>query len=342
MFRLRVLSVLAVSSVIAAACSAKQAPGIVMLTVSTNLVPGRDFDRGLVVVAVDGATDPTDRQDAEFGPEDSSFPFTVALRGLEPDENANYVARVRVILVKDGRAIIGDGSVVAVRDLSVELPGPRETTMAHVSVDWLSMLSPPFQQLRSLRDSFGDSFPRAQSACTNTINALGECTSLRMEEDGEFDRKVEPYDPTKIFGGGESADDPNSTCFPAKTCFAGADTYTAALVGERCQFDVGAAGNPEGNVAVMTAATDEDNVARCGADGCGDDLGTNEFGVVLDREAVRVEGTIVTLPAQVCARLPGGAPVRVSNVCPAKTRAIPLCPEVPGAIGRVETPRRLP
>lgn len=344
----RVLSVLAVSSLLVAACSPKPAPGIVMLAVSTNLVPGRDFDRGLLVVATEDATAPkgtTLLQQQEFGPGDTSFPFTVALRGAEPDEDKTYVARVRLMLVKGGQLIIGKGSVVAVRDLTVALPAPGELQMAHVSLDWLSMRAPVFPTVDSVSDqeSFGgDPFPKAQSECTNTINALGECTALVMDESGEFDRKVEPYDATKIFGGGVDGNDSKSTCFAAKPCFAGAPSFTATQVGDACQLDVGSAADPNGNVAVLTASTEADNVERCEADGCGDDLGTNEFGVVLDHEMIKVDGTRITLPPRVCARFPGGATVRVSSVCPQKTRAIPLCPEVNGAAGRVETVNRLP
>lgn len=348
MIRLRVLSVLAVSSLIAAACSNKPAPGSVMLAVSTNLVFGRDFDRGLLVVATEDSTAPKGTillQQQEFEPGETSFPFTVALRGASPDEGATYTARVRVVLVKGSQQIISEGSVVAARDLTVTLPPPGELQMAHISVDWLSMRSPVFPTVGSITDqeSFGgDPFPKAQTECTNTINALGECVALVMVENGEFDRNVEPYDAKRVFGGGENANDAKSTCFPAKACFAGAREFTATSVGGNCQFDVGADADASGNVAVLTASADADNVARCGADGCGDDLGTREFGVVLDHEAVGVDGTVVTLPKRVCALLPSGAPVRISSLCPEKTRTIPLCPEVAGAKGRVETPKRLP
>ncbi len=342
MSRLRVLSFLAVSSVIVAACAPVEAPGIVMFAVSTNLVPGQDFQRGYVQFAtVDDLQGDTLSQGQEFYLSEAPFPFTVALRGTTSEPDKKYTARARIMLIKGGEEIIGDGVAVVVRDVVVQLPPPGTIQMVHVSLDWLSMLESKFPQVRNLIDgvlSGGAAFPSITDECTNTRNARGECVHLIVDERGGFDSKVVAYDPTQIFGGGSSPTDPAATCFPATACFAGAKTFSVTAA-DNCKLTLDSDFGSSFSVAVLTKSAAPLNVLRCSEQGCGDDLG-DARGVVLDNEALGIDGGVVTLPELVCRRLGGTAEVRVSKLCE-KQRSMPLCPNRPGEPGRVDAKNRL-
>lgn len=341
MFRFRVLPLMALSSLIAAACAPLEAPGLVMVAVSSNLVPGQDWQQGYLVVS-DLTKGNTASYTAQFSPRDTNLPFTLAFRADEPDDNGKYTARLRIVLANadpnrpNGNPDIGGGGVVALRDLQFELPGPQQQQMIRISMDWLSM-SDTAQTLGAYNNPTNlDAFPPTNDAnCSSTLDATGNCVPLQATSDSPFDRKIEPYDPALIFGGGDSPD--NGSCYPASDCFAGATPVTAVLVGESCQVDVGAAVGDSTSLAVLTASTDSAEIKRCGPLGCGDDLGAGVGrGVVLDRELLEVSDSLVKLPKLVCTRFPAGAKVLVSNRCSKKDRALPLCP-VQSRPGRINT-----
>ena len=338
MFRRCVLPVLALSLVVGAACSPKDAPGIVMLAVSTNLVPGRDFTRG-DLIAGDLSDAETNYSQTEFYAQEVDFPFTLSLRGAEPDAEKKYPARVRIVFSKGPQ---GAEVVVAARDVQVVLPGPEQQQMVHVSVDWLSMYDDRFVPLAGVVSSIDlQPFPPAGRNCseTTTLNALGQCVAIGADEGGEFDRKVEPYDPTRIYGGGISASE-GSACFSAQACLEGGQVVTATLVSGKCQVDLPTEVTDKTTLAVLTASSVEKDVARCGAEGCGDDLGAaHGRGVVLDREVYTFSGARVTLPVKVCERFPAGARILVSDACVKKERSLPLCPAAGVESGRVGATR---
>ena len=146
MSRLRVLPVLAISTaIVAAACAPTPAPGIVLVAVSSNLVPGQDWQQGFLAVG-DLSPGSTGTSNTQFYPRDTNLPFTLSFHGIEPDKDAKYTARARIVLakadpLKAGTKSIDDGAgtVVAVRDIQFDLPGPQEQQMVRISIDWLSM-----------------------------------------------------------------------------------------------------------------------------------------------------------------------------------------------------------
>lgn len=327
-----VLPVLAMSAMLFGACSPVKAPGVVMLAVSTNLVPGRDFSAGVLI-----AEDPNGSIMADFAQQEASFPWTFAFRAADPDSDVKYSVRARVLLLNNA---LGD-VVVAARDVQFELPPPEEQQMVRVSLDWLSLFeSDTLFPRSSVTDSLGsDVFPPAGNGCsdTTTLNALGQCVAIGVEASGEFDRTLEPYDPALIFGGGSSPSE-GSTCLEAAACLEGGTVVTAARVGNECKVELPADVNDNTTLAVLTAPS---KLKTCGELGCGDDLGPHGRGAVLDREAFTFSGRTVTLPSKVCDRFPDGAKILVDDACPKKERSLPLCPDVGQALGRVGATRQI-
>lgn len=312
---------------------------MVMLAVSTNLVPERDFQR--MVVLVDDKQSGVLTQ--EFFPSEVSFPWTLALRAADPDGDQKYAARVRVLLARNSG---GSEIVVASRDVEVVLPAPEVQQMVHVSIDWLSMYETKFQQLASVTQGVDLSpFVLPGDVCseTTTPNALGQCVALAADQQGEFDRKIEPYDPALIFGGGSSPTE-GSSCWQATACMQGGTQVVARRSGGggACVAELLSGVTDRTSLAVLTASTANPDVTRCGGvEGCGDDLGSHGRGVVLDREVLSFSGRTVTLPSKVCERFPDGAKILVGEACPKKERSIPLCPAAGVQLGRVGTPRQI-
>lgn len=247
-------------------------PGGVLVAVTSNLAPSRDF-QGFYLQALD---DESVRTLADRGIEsrelqataessDFSFPLTFSVEG-DPkgrDEEKPQTARVRMWLMQGTEYRDGRPRILFVRDLLIPIPPQGVHKMLRVSLDWISMTTSPKSPLSLFpQDDGAIQFPQSgdcpeSEAQLQTRVSDGSCVNAAVGTN-ELDRTLTDIDLTTVFGGGDALDSPDASCFDAPACFANAAPVALELGDDGCfaQLPAEMANVENLSVAIDTTGSD--------------------------------------------------------------------------------------
>ncbi len=288
-----------------------------MLAISTDMQTPKDIDVVSVFIATDGV--------AKFNylgrvlPNGTvALPSTVAI--VEPDDPDAKV-RIRVTAFQEANARV-------LRDVLTTVPH-QETALLRLPLNLLDdgsgkgTIPPMLVPLGPGGAPEGDTAfdpTKLVSRCDFTkglTSVDGVCVSASVDSS-----KLPPYDPVQVYGdAGLMANGAPTSCFDVQRCFEGA-TEVANLDPKACSFPLPAGASPSTlNLALGTPST-----GACVPSGpCYVPL-VNDPG-----DGWTVQGSTVTVPAGVCAKLGGSMTLAVSlGACPAATLADPVCEPIDG------------
>lgn len=288
------LGLLAASLGVAAllACGKNVLPpdGELVLVLSSDMAPPKDFDLVRVTATAQGETRPFYANDFYFtGQDKKTLPATVAFIGGH--------SRAPVLIGVEARKGGPVGKIVVAREVRTVIPADR-----------IAMLPVPIQAVCL------DVLPEgAASGClTGQTCVGGRCAGIDVDSSTLSD-----FDPKSVFGGGATPSE--GTCFDTLRCFAHAgETPVREIVGEDCFVDA-PSGVGDVNLALLYGPSE---LGVCAANACLVPLDNDPlFGWVRDD----TRGTPrLRLAARAC-RL--GRPLVVATDCPSKRPSLPVCGE---------------
>jgi hypothetical protein len=283
------------------ACTEQEKPtGQLVLALQTDLALPKDIDTVRIQVRSNGR-DHFDRS-YPFGPGENKIPATLTLlAGDDPKQPFE----LRVLAFRQGE----------IRTLSktiTTIPAER-TALLRVPIQWFCYRQAEAGGELEFRSTCETS-DGPDSACLG-----GTCVDANVDS-----KELPDFEPEVVFGGGESATDPEAECFPTETCFdAGLDVVPDA----DCVVEVPDSSPERLNFAVVTAMA---GICSASTGACYVPLDrTRELGGWTEIEAEGSATPRYALPAAVCERLEDGRGLRVraTRACSAKTASRPTCGE---------------
>lgn len=266
--------------------------GQLMLAVTTDLQPPKDFDRVRVQVLSFGST----QFDNEYkvGKGDLTLPATLGLVvGKDPSEPATI--RVTASLGKEARMV---------REILTTVPEHRVARLT-VPVEWLCL-----DQVETADDG------SVVSSCDDGRTCVaGECVSTEVDSSELPDFRVED-----VFGGGDGSG--NGSCFDTVGCFASG--YVTDIDLQACSIAVDSSADSDQVSLALVRPPESDGI--CGPDAC---LVPLDADVGTDGGGWSEKNGEIELPKAVCDRLQAGdiLGVAVTTACQAKTSSEPTCGE---------------
>lgn len=301
----------------ALSCSAPSKGGL-MLAISTDMQTPKDINVVSVFITTGGK--PKFNYIGRVLPDGTvALPATLAV--VEPDQ-ANAQVRIRVTAFQEQTARV-------LRDVLTTVPH-GQTSLLRLPLSFLDdgsatgMLPTQYLPLGVGGKGGANAAPEGDtgfdpttipSKCnfekTQQTSINGKCVSATVDSS-----QLPPYDPSQVYGdGGLKANGAPTSCFDAERCFAGAMPVTGLDPGT-CTFPLPSGADP----AALNLALANPTTGACVA------AGQCYVPLVNDRdEGWTIQGSTVTLPAGVCAKLGGGVTLVAASACATETASEPLC-----------------
>jgi len=282
----RLVRAAGIALILVAACERDTVqPGQLMLSLTTDLQPGKDFDDVTIEVLSFGSLQ--FRNDYPIGAGGLRFPATL---GIVAGESADEPVAIRVLSSLRGR-------FRTLREVVTLVPEDR---VAHLSVkiEWFCL----DEVVETESGSVDSSCPDGQTC------VAGGCAESEVDVGG-----LPALDPVAVFGDG--------SCFDTVACFAAG--YGAAVDLDDCSLDAPLA--PASGLGVSVAFIGgPDGAGICGPDACyvplDADLARDEGGFVVEDGRLSLP---VAVCAALEARALRG--VAVTTACAPKTTGLPTC-----------------
>ena len=279
-----------VAASLGAGCSAEQGPepGQVVVALTTNMEPGRDFDDVALDVERVDVAGPRERRWQYAWADGGTPPRFPATFSLVNQTSAEPLVRVRIEAKQRGRLRI-------VREALVAIPSAGRDVLP-MQLDWACLDKIPVKT------------PTDVQCAEDQSCVAGVCTKPAREA-------LEPFDPAQIFGGG-SGTGASGTCFDVLGTYNGSTTYVPENLSGPCGVPWS---GPDANlnVAVALPAGSAGFCYTSGGGGCFVPLekgGASGWSVTNGR---------LTVPDRVCAT--AGAKVAVVQGKPTKAANQPPC-----------------
>lgn len=282
-----------------------------MIAVTTDLTPGKDFDR-LQIEVVSGNNPKQTRRFEEIGSQGLlTFPFTFAL--VEGTEDTDV--QVRILAGSSAGVESEVGSPLLIREIVTRMP-KEGISLLRVHLDWLCLGAAKARADRSV-----------VSSCDRGLTCIaGRCADWTVDSS-----KLPAFDERDVFGGTSSAAG-DGDCFDTARCFGSG--FMAQVRKEDCSIAPPAGG----------AGT---NVALVPVPGAGGVCGSAACFAPLDSDGNQGwerRGERIVVPPPACERIgatSGGqralVGIAVTTTCNTKSQRLPTCGDWSSARGNAAT-----